>query len=240
MKTSRLGGWLDRRLALSDNPISRRLLLFARLTVDVFHHLVLDQAPRNAAALAYTTILSMVPMLAVSFALIKAVVPSGDMAQSVRDWMLGTLLADSVAEVGGILESFLERAQSGAVGLVGFTFLLFSALSAFLSAERAVNQIWRVPATRPLHRRLVTFYAVVTLTPALIGLGFVAARWVQSGFSNLTFGLALSSTTITWTLEAMALALMYKLLPHTVVKKRAAITGGVLAAIALELLKWGF
>ncbi|MBU1433150.1 YihY/virulence factor BrkB family protein, partial [Myxococcota bacterium] len=46
--------------------------------------------------------------------------------------------------------------------------------------------------------------------------------------------------TITWTLEAMALALMYKLLPHTVVKKRAAITGGVLAAIALELLKWGF
>ncbi len=236
-----LGESLDKRIAeAKEGGFQKLLFLFLRLNLNVIQHLIRDQAFRNATSLAYTSILSMVPLLTVSFAVIKAFLGSQEMADSVRQWMLGTLLTDSVSQVTEIIESLLERAQSGTVGLVGFIFLLGSSISLYLSVERSINQIWGVRPNRPLYRRLTTFYAVITLSPAMVGLGFITARWLQSGLADLPWGLSLSATMISWVMEALALAMMYKLLPHCPVKKRAALVGGILAAIALELLKWGF
>ncbi len=210
------------------------------LTLEVGRQLIGDQALRTAAALAFTTIVSMVPLLAVSFSVMKAFVPNEELAQRVRGWLLGTLLADSVGEVSGILESFLERAQGGAIGLVGFTFLMVTALSLFLSIERAFNRIWRVPTSRPLHRRLVTFYAVITLAPALVGLGFGVARWMQAGLDAMPFGFTVGAQFITFALSVLALLLTYRLLPHTTVHWRVALLGAVWAAVMIQLSKWAF
>ncbi len=202
--------------------------------------LVVDQSLTTAGSLAFTTVLSMVPVLAVSFALLKAIVGSGEVAAKVRDWMLSSFLADSVQDVTPIIESLLERAGSGAIGIVGFTVLMVTSLSLFMSVEKAFNRVWRVPISRPLHRRLTAFYSVITLTPTLIGLGIASSAWMVAGLERVPFGISIGASLLPWALEIVALLLMYKLLPHTQVQWRAAVAGAVLAAVVFNLSKAGF
>ncbi len=235
----RLDDWHQRAVE-EDRRVLAAVTGFLQTAGEVWEHLVVDSGLQAAAGLAYTSILSMVPLLAVSFALFKAIVPDEQLATTVRDWMLGSLLADSVTEVGPVLESFLERAQGGAVGLVGFVFLLITSLSLFLSVERAINHIWRAPVSRPLHRRLTAFYAVITLGPALAGIGALAAHWMRSGLQIVPFGVQLGATVLPWILETAALFLLYKLLPHAQVRMKFAAIGAVAAAIVFNLGKWAF
>ena len=217
--------------------LALRVVIFSIRAVG---RLVGEDALRTAAALSFTSILAMVPLLAVTFGLLRAFVSDAVMAGRVRDWLLGSLLADSVGQVTTVIESFLLRAQGGAVGVVGFSFLLVTSLSLFLSIERAFNRIWHVPASRPMHRRLTTFYAIITLTPALMGLGFVAASWMQSGLDAMPFGFVVGAWFIELVLSSMALLLLYRLLPHASVEWRMALLGAVWAAVMFQLSKWGF
>lgn len=219
----------------------KRLLRFvtgtARLLMNVWKQLVVDQALQSAAALAFTTLLALVPLLAVSFAVLRAVVPGEALASQIREWMLNTLLADSINDVIPFIKDILGRASNGTVGLVGFSFLMITSLSLLMSVEKAFNRVWRVSAQRPMYARLTAFYSVITLAPALVGVGFIIDGWIKShlGAFGSTVGVVLP-----WLLEALALTLMYKMLPHTRVMWRAALTGGLIAAIGLELTQWGF
>jgi membrane protein len=209
----------------------------ARLLMNMWRQLVIDDALQSAAALAYTTLLALVPLLAVSFSLLQAFVPGEELSAQVREWMLHTLLADSINDVVPFIKDILSRASGGAVGLVGFSFLLVTSVSLFFSVEKAVNRVWRVTARRPIYVRLTTFYSVITLAPALIGLGFLIDRWITAKLGVMGGPLG---AVIPWFLEALALSLLYKLLPHAHVRWRAALTGGLVAAIGLELTQWLF
>ncbi len=233
---------VDALYTYADTRNQRALRLLAgvlRLILDIWRQLVVDQALNTAQALTYTTLLSMVPALAVIFAVFKAFVPSQEVSTKVSGWLLDTLFANSVGEITAVVQGFLDRVNTGTVGAVGFVFLLVAAVSTFTAAEKAFNRIWRVPFTRPLHVRLMAYYAVLTLAPGLIAASFFATSWVKSGLAE-SFGLALASVVVSWALEALALSLMYKLLPHGRVKWRAAIIGGVGGAIGFELTKFAF
>ncbi len=231
---------LHERAESEQRPLMTKVTGSVQTLLDIWEHLVADRALQTSAALAFTTIISLVPLLAVSFALFKAIVPSEEMASKAQGWLLDTLLADSVSDVVSVLEQLLERAEGGAVGIVGFIVLLVTSLSLFLSVERAFNRIWRVPTSRPLHRRLTAFYAIITLTPALVGLGVVFSRWMESGLAAVPFGLAVGAAVLPWMLEVAALSLMYKLTPHTPVRWKSAVAGGILAAVVFNLTKGGF
>lgn len=209
----------------------------ARLLMNVWKQLVVDQALQSAAALAFTTLLALVPLLAVSFAVLRAVVPSEALGAQIREWMLNTLLADSINEIVPFIQDILGRASNGTVGLVGFSFLMVTSLSLLMSVEKAFNRVWRVSAQRPLYARLTAFYSVITLAPALVGLGFVVDNWIKSHLGTIGSTIGVVAP---WLLEAMALTLMYKVLPHTRVMWRAAATGGLIAAVGFELTQWGF
>lgn len=226
------------RLLLRAQEEDRRLpvavLRFVRLLLLIWRQLVVDDALKTAQSLAYTTILSMVPALAVVFAIFKAFVGSEDLTAKVSGWLLGTLFAESVGEVTGVLQGFLGRADIGAVGAVGFIFLIVTAVNTFMSVEGAFNRIWRLQPTRPLHWRLTSYYAVLTLAPALLALAFLVSGWLEArvgasvsvGFASLLVGAGL---------ETLALTLMYKLLPHGHVHWRAAAIGGLSAGIGFEI-----
>ncbi len=206
-------------------------------TLDLAEHLIADQCLGIASSLAFTTILSLVPLLAVFFAIFQTFTESQEIVSSVRHFLVTTFLADSVTEVTTLIEQFTTRAQSGTVGLVGFLFLLLTAVSLFFSIEQAFNRIWRVPAQRPLHRRVTTFYAVITLAPALIGLGVYVAGEISGELEALPFRLAFAAALSAWALEACALTLLYKLMPHSKVHWRSAAIGGAFAGTAFEASK---
>ncbi|MEE2788634.1 MAG: YhjD/YihY/BrkB family envelope integrity protein [Myxococcota bacterium] len=203
------------------------------------YQLLGERVLRTSAALAFTSILALVPLLAVSFAIVRAFVPHGDVSDAIRTWMLNTLLADSVSGVVTYIQQFLEETRSGALGLVGLSFLLVTSLALFLSVERAVNGIWRVGVSRPLYRRLITFYAVITLTPAFIGLGSLGATWVLESLAVMSLGLTLGSF-VSSLMVLCGLTLMYKLMPHTHVRWKTAVFGGIWATLIFQLSRLGF
>lgn len=222
------------RAEADGRPVLTQAARMARMLLMIWRQLVIDDALKTAQSLAYTTILSMVPALAVVFAIFKAFVPSDEFTEKVSSWLLGTLFAESVGEVTGVLQGFLERVDIAAVGGVGFIFLIVTAVSTFMSVESAFNRIWRLPATRPLHWRLTSYYAIITLAPALLGLAFFVAGWLQDRIGS-SVGTDLVSLVASVSFEALALTLMYKLLPHGHVRWKAAAIGGATAGIGFEV-----
>ncbi len=216
------------------------LLRMLEAAVETIRQLSSQQALQIAGSLSFTTILSVVPLLAVSFAVLRAFVTSDELGLKVQSWLLETLLADSVTEVTSVLMDVLARADGGALGAVGTVFLLVTSLSLFLSIESSFNSIWRVPLSRPLHRRLTTFYAVITLTPALIGVGAWFAAKAQMTLDGYSLGLSIGAGAVSFLMTVLGLTLMYKLLPHTSVRWRVALAGALGAAIALQLSRAGF
>ena len=208
--------------------------------LDLVDHLIKDQCLGAASALAYTTILSLVPLMTVFFAVFRVFTPSEEMGSAVRGMLLKTFLADSVTDVVKFIEDFVERAKSGTLGLIGFSFLIVTAVSLFLSIEKTFNRIWRAPGERPFHRRVTTFYALVTLSPGLIGIAVYVMQKVGSDLQELTAGLEVFRVGLSWALESLALALLYKLMPHTRVHWRSALISGAVAGLAFDLAKFGF
>ena len=85
----------------------------------------------------------------------------------------------------------------------------------------------------------MTFYAIITLAPAMIGIGSISANWLLRELDATSLGVTLGSL-VSWSLVLSALTLMYKLLPNTHVSMRAAIAGALGASIALQLTRLGF
>ena len=216
-----------------------RLASVFEIFLELTRQLIGERILRTSAALAFTSILALVPLMAVSFAILRSFVTHGKLAEEIREWMLNTLLADSVAGINTYIEKFLDTSQNSAIGLVGLTVLLFTSLALFLSVESAVNAIWRVRLSRPLYRRLVTFYAVITLTPALMGLGMASANWILKYFEAASVALSLSGFVSTGMILT-GLTLMYKLMPHTTVRWRYALLGGFWATIVFQLTRLAF
>ncbi len=225
---------LDRRSPL------RRVANVGSVLLDIVQQLQLDASLRTAAALSFTTILALVPVFAVSFAIVQSFAPPEQISEEVRNMLVGSGLAESDAALLKVVDDFLSRVHGRAIGFVGFLFLLVTSTSLIMSVEQAFNRIWRVPRSRAFHRRLLTFYAVITLTPALAAGGVLAGRWARETIDNWPTLLAIGGTLVPWALATIVLTLIYKLLPHTSVRWRGALIGGVCAAIAFELGKWAF
>ena len=236
----RLRDWLDGRYehARAENrTVLRKFIGFARLLLDLWRQLVVDQSLTAAAALAFTTLLSLVPLMAVTFAVFRAFTPSGEVSRQIGEWLLGTLLADSVSEVTHTLQEILDRVRGETLGLVGFLFLLVTSVSLFMSVEQSFNRIWRVSNSRPLMARLTSFYAAITLSPGLVALGY----WVNKNLeARVGIGAELASAVAPWLLQVAALVVTYKLLPHAPVRWRAALLGGIAAAVGFALVQWAF
>ena len=202
-----------------------------------------ERVAQAAGALTFTTVMSLVPLLAVSFALfarIPALRPAG---ATIREYLLrGLLPAEITQAVLKYLAQFTGNA--GGLTLVGFGVLLVSALALLVSVENALNRIWQAKQPRPMLRRLVLYVVMLLTAPAIVG----ASLWATSYLLAASGGLA--GTHPTWlphalnvgpiALAAAGFACLFRFVPHTAVRWREAIAGGLLAGIAFELGKRGF
>jgi membrane protein len=202
-----------------------------------------ERLAQAAGGLAFTTVMSMVPLLAVSFALfarIPALRPAGE---AIRAHLLrGLLPADIAKTVLKYLAQFTGNASG--LTLVGFAVLLVSALALLLSIENTLNRIWQGKKPRPLLRRLALYVSILLTGPVIIG----SSLWATSYLLNASS--ALVGTRPAWlphalnlgpiVLGAAGFACLFRFVPHTAVRWRDAIAGGLLAGIAFEFGKRGF
>lgn len=202
-----------------------------------------ERLAQAAGGLTFATVMSMVPLLAVSFALfarIPALRPAGE---AIREHLLrGLLPVDITKAVLKYLAQFTGNAS--ALTLAGFGVLLVSALALLLSVENTLNRIWQAKKPRPMLRRLALYLAMLLTGPAVIG----ASLWATSYLLAASSGLV--GTRPAWlphvlnlgplVLAGAGFACLFRFVPNTAVRWRDAIAGGLLAGIAFEFGKRGF
>lgn len=208
---------------------------------------VRDECPTRAAALAYATVLGLVPLLVVSLLAFRLSAGLGVLEAQVRSWLLSLMVTDAVADVTPVLNRFLQRATSGLVGIPGAALLGIAATWLFVQAEVTLNRIWQVRGqrVRSFVTRVLSFWVLLALGPVLVGIGlYLTARFAQSplgeALARYPALMALSGLLLPLLVSVLLLGLVYWLVPHHRVSVRAALIGAVVAGVGFEAAKRGF
>ena len=199
-----------------------------------------DRGLQTASALTYTTLLSLVPLLAVSLAILSGFSAFEGMRESVKSAVLDVLLPTSKGPAAQYIDAFLANAQSLTTpGLAG---IAVTALMLLSTIESTFNRIWRVQSPRSLGRRLLRFWSVLTLGPLLLGASLSLTSYffavaddgtVQSAIQRIG---RLAPLVLQW----IAFTLLFVAIPQAQVRFRYAAIGGFVAAALFEVLKLGF
>ncbi len=210
-----------------------------RLAVHVWRHFKEDRLFDEAASLSYTSLLSMVPLLAVVFGVASAFPVFQHWSQQLQTFVFTNFVPDSGELIQEYLAGFL--ASVGKLTLPGTLVLILTALLLMIRIERAFNLVWRVPTARSIRNRVVMYWAVLTLGP--LALGAAAALSAQPVFDQVVTGVSSDSN---WravgifALSWLAFTLMFLLVPNRRVRIPHAVVGALLSAILFGLAKIGF
>lgn len=205
----------------------------------VFHRFDQDRCARVAGALAYTTILALVPFTAVVFAILSVFPVFETWMERAQDFIYTNFVPASGAMVRRYLQQFAEKA--GRLTVFGLMFLGVTAIMLLVTVERAFNDIWRVTAQRSLVRRAAAYGAVLTFGPVLLGLSLsVTIHLVSLPLFGGKGGRGGMIGALPFVFEVLACLLLYAVVPNRPVRLAHALVGALFAAALLELAKRGF
>jgi len=200
-----------------------------------------DRLFQAAAALAYTTVFALVPLAIVVFGVLSAFPVFDRWSDQLSDYVFSNFVPSAARAAEGYLRQF--SASAGQLTAAGFIALVISLLITLNSVEETFNQIWRVGSTRPKLTRFLVYWTVLTLGAMLAAASLAVSARVfalplfgtQEGRWLADLSLRLAPVLI----EFACITLVYRVVPHHSVKWRHAMTGAILAAVMLELVKWG-
>ncbi len=211
-----------------------------RYTAVRFQH---DRCAQAAAALTFTSLLALVPLMAIVFASFTAFAVFGD----VREQLQAFIFESFVPHVGDVVSENLSRfaENAGRLTVVGTVILGVTALMLLLTIQDSFNRIWRVAETRPPWVRWPAYWTLLSLGPLLLAASFSLSTYLFAAARSidvdaLTGPLAWITEMAPMLLTAAALCPMYWLMPNYPVQWRHAMVGGLAAAGCFEVLKRGF
>jgi len=214
----------------------RRLAAFWRY---FWHRFGESHCTHSAAALSYTTLLALVPLLALALAIFTAFPAFHEISDKLLDALFEQLVPAARETIQNYVYTFADKAKK--LTGPGIVFLIVTALMLMVTIEKSLNEIWRAPPYRALHRRLLVYWSVLTLGPLLLGAAVAVtskliarAHW---GGAGPTFGLL---KLLPFLFETVAFTLLYLVVPNARVKVQLAAIGGALSAALFELAKAGF
>jgi Predicted membrane protein len=214
----------------------------ARLLYLVIFGFIKDQCIIRAAALTFTTILSIVPFLAVAFSISKGFgLQNTDFIRT-----LVLKLTTGRVEVADKIIEYIDRTNVQALGWVGVAMLLFTVLSLVGTIEKAFNTIWNVSRGRSAWRKVTDFFPIIVICPMVllvassVNLSLQQQQIVTELLSVQAIGLleAVFLKLTPYLLISMAFAFMYAFIPHTKVRLSAAIFGGVVGGVLWQSAQW--
>ena len=195
----------------------------------------------QASALTYSTLLAIVPILAVIFAIARGF----GYNKYIEIWFRDALSSQpQVADIlAGFVNSYLIHTRSGIFLGVGLLFMLYTVLMLVNNVEETFNQIWQVNNSRPLMRSLTNYLAMFFLFPIIIvvsmGLSIFMATIAQHTDGVLILGPAVHRLLdfSPYLLLSLLFIGLYVYMPNTDVKFKSAIVPGILSGIAMQLLQ---
>lgn len=226
------------RRDLSGRALPERLVWStARYIHAVLRDLLSGQLTLRAMSLVYTTLLSTVPLLALSFSVIKIfgvhnrlqpqlyrlMEPLGSKGADITDWVIRAI----------------DNLEGGVLGTVSLVFLVYTAIAMVHKVESTFNYVWHVTRTRNLAQRVSEYLGVLLIGPVVMtfALGLIASvgahSIVQALRSIEPFGSAIVAMgqVLPYILVIAVFTFLYRFLPNAPVRFGAALTGGIAAGI---------
>jgi membrane protein len=199
-----------------------------------------DRLGLTASSLTFTTLIALVPLVTVMLAIFSAFPMFASFQTALEKYFLQTLVPDGIAKpVLSALTQFAAKAAR--LGGVGLGLLGVTAVAMMLTIDRALNAIWRVRRPRPIAKRVLVYWGGLTLGPLLLGVSLSLTSWVltasQGIVGALPGGVATLLNLVEFALLALGMAALYHYVPHTHVRWRHALAGGVFVAIGIEVAK---
>ncbi len=198
---------------------------------------VRDRCARTAASLAFTTLLSLVPMITIALTVFSAFPVFEDFSSQIKSYLLSNLIPQNA---GIIITQYMQQFADSATRLtaVGIVFLGVTAMTMMLTIDNAFNVIWQVTQPRPLVKRLVAYWAVLTLAPLLVGASLSLTSWLVGlsmghGKYVSPLGIAVLKT-LPVIFTTLAFTLLFELVPNRHVPRVHALIGAAVAALAFE------
>ena len=230
---------LDSLNLLSDRVRDRaRIGAFLRF---VWRRFLDDRLFEAAGALSYTTVFALVPLSMVVFGVLSAFPVFDLWSAGLKKYIFANFVPSAASAVQGYLTDFSANTKS--LTTTGAFVLVLSLLVTLTSVEAIFNRIWRVPTARPKFSRFLVYWTVLTLgalvaaTSVALSTRFFAlsifetlpGRWLESLMLRLA----------PMTIEMLAFAAIFKVVPHRTVKWRHALAGAALSVILFEGVKFG-
>ena len=237
--------------ALRQSRFAPRAINLGQFTTFTISRFFSERMTASAAALTYSTLLAIVPLMVIAFAILSSF-PAFD---AVKAQMQDLFLSAVVPEAGAAIEDYLEKFTRNASNLtaVGIVALAVTAVLLLYTIEDTLNRIWHVERPRPLLVRFLIFWAILTLGPLLIAgsitltsdLASLPARSGFEGSGDPYFAPNVRETPLFSTLIATAFSIvgftaLFVLVPARRVRVWHGAIGATFAAIAFEILAWGF
>jgi membrane protein len=228
----------SRNMAPPWGPVLRVLRFPAAITRD---WLVGDINIR-AMSLAYTTLLSLVPLMVFSFSVLKALGARGDLRYLLHQFFrpmgaASTQLTESVMQ-------FVTNMRGDVLGSIGLGFLVYTVITTIQKVEASFNFVWRVERPRSLARRFVEYLGLMIVGPILLAVSIALmgsashsplAQWLNA-IPPLAWVMGLAGQVVPYFLVTVVFTFMYSFIPNTRVQLRAALIGGVSAGIIWALV----
>ena len=221
------------------NPVVRWLVQQYRLLFYTARGLLEHGTLVRSAALTFYTLMSLVPLLALVFAVVKGFGLADGLVENLYE--LFPQHPETVDYVVGFAENALARTQGGVVAAVGLVMLFWAVIRVFGSIENAFNNIWEVKVERSIARQWTDYIAVVMIVPVLWILANAVGNYIEQllGLYNKWYFTTLSrlaSMVVIWTM----FTLLYLIIPNARVRFQSALMAGIVAGTIFLLFQWGY
>ena len=207
--------------------------------LSLYQRFVENRGAGNAAALTYTTLFAVVPMMTVTFAMLSAIPAFKGVGEDIQGFIFHNFVPSTGEAVQGYLREFTTQARQ--LTWFGVGLLAVTAFLMLVAIEKTFNVIWRVRQPRRGMSSFLLYWAILSLGPLLLGAGFAVSTYIASlslisgpdavvgtktllGFAPLLSSIA-------------AFTLLYAAVPNTRVPLRHALLGGLFSAVLFEVAK---
>ena len=218
--------------------LTEKLVEGKRFIYFVARHFIEDDCTYRASALAFTTLLAIVPLMSVGFAILSTFPVFQNLADPVQNF----IFANFVPTSGKIVQEYLQifASQVSKLSAIGVFFLFIVALLVMYTIESALNKIWRVSSSRHGISAFLLYWAIVSLAPFFLGLSLVISSYFLSipVFASHNTSSLLGFFPFLCSLAGFTF--LYVVVPNCPVRLLHGLCGGAIAALLFESAKLGF
>lgn len=223
------------------------LLAIARYVYVLVDDLVKGQLNMRAMGLVYTSLLSIVPLMAVSFSVLKAFGMHNKQLEPVLLQFLEPM-GDKGVNITAQIIGFIDNVKISVLGTLGIVLLLYTAISLIHKIESTFNYVWRLQESRSFGRRFTDYGSVMLIGPLLVFSAIGLSASILGGslvkeasqIEVVAWSVALLTKSLPYLMIIGAFTFFYIFIPNTKVKLHAGIIAGLVSGAMWQSLGWAF